>query len=186
MTLPTRPHGALAAIETAPAALLDEPLDYLFAEHWRHRQLCRALADLASAKAARPEELRAFADFLTRELTLHAEDEECDLFELLRARAGAEDDLERIFGILTADHAGDRAMAAALCEGLEAAAAASIAPARQPGLADLIGRFVTHKMRHIALENAIVLPIARLRLTAADLQALASGMKARRADSHGP
>lgn len=180
MTCSAEPPVRLRAIEFAPADLLDDPLAYFFAEHWRHRQFCTQLSELSGARTAPPAQLRALAGFLENDFALHAEDEENDLFRLLRIRCEAADDIERVLGILTADHGADRGLAAALCSGLSKAAAAGVGPLLQPGLSDLIGRFVTHKMRHISLENAIVLPIARLRLTRQDCLSLAAAMKARR------
>lgn len=182
MMHPARQHAFVPDVEAVPSALLDTPLEYFAAENSRRRQLCRALSDLAMANAPPPASLRAVAGIIRSDLALRTEDDERDLFDLLRSRA-EDNELERAFGILSADHAGDRAMAMALCEALEAAA---MAAPRHPGLADLIGRFVSHRMRHVALEQAVVLPIARLRLTAGDLQALAAGLKARRVSSIGP
>ena len=78
-------------IEPLPAGLVHEPLNWLFAEHYRHRQLCRLI--------------------------------------------------ERV------------------------------------GTATILA---LHERRHIALENAVILPIARLRLTPQDLHALSTRMAARR------
>lgn len=167
-------------VEPAPPELMSDPLAYLFAEHWRHRQFCRALEEVATMHAVPPALLRRLADFLRVDMALHVRDEEEGLFPMLRARAEPEDDVLRILGILSADHDADRQLARRLRERFEAAAEAGNGPAAEPDLADLIGRFVAHKRRHIALENAVVLPIARLRLTTADLAALSRTMIARR------
>lgn len=169
------------AVEAAPAELLADPLAYLFAEHWRHRQYCRALEEAAGMRAVPPGLLRRLSDFLGADMAMHVRDEEEDLFPLLRQRAEPDDDIDRVLGILSADHDADRAVARDLRQQLQAAAEAGIGPAARPGLAETIGRFVAHKRRHIALENAVVLPIARLRLTEEDQQAMSRSMTARRA-----
>jgi hemerythrin-like domain-containing protein len=167
-------------VEAIPTELLSDPLSFLFAEHWRHRQFCGLLKRAAGMPAVPPGQLRRMADFLQSDMALHIEDEERDLFRLLRLRAAPEDELEAILTRLAADHRLARAMARGLCDELEAAAKAGVGPAGHSDLADRIARFVAHKMRHIALENAIVLPIARLRLGPADLSELAQAMQARR------
>ena len=169
-------------VEAAPAELLADPLTYIFAEHWRHRQYCNALEEAAAMQAVPPGLLRRLADFLRIDMARHVQDEEEDLFPLLRQRAEPEDDIERLLGILSADHDADRAIVRDLRRQLEAAADAGVGPAARSGLAETIGRFVAHKRRHIALENAVALPIARLRLTKADQKAMSRAMAARRAN----
>jgi hemerythrin-like domain-containing protein len=168
-------------VDALPEDLVRDPLTFLFAEHWRHRQFCRALSEVAGLSAVAPRLLRKLATFLREDMGLHVEDEEQDLFRLLRAHAEPEDDLDRVLGILSADHDTDRALALAIVAGLEQAAQACTGPAAVDGLPDTISRFVTHQMRHLALENAVVLPIARLRLDADACAELASALQARRA-----
>lgn len=176
------PHLLLVhSVEVAPAELLADPLAYLFAEHWRHRQFCRALEDASNMPAVPPGLLRRMVDFLRIDMALHVRDEEEDLFPLLRLRTEPDDDIERILGLLHADHDADRSMGLELRQQLEAAADAGAGPAACPGLTDMIGRFVAHKQRHIALENGIALPLARLRLTQDDQAILSRAMAARRA-----
>jgi iron-sulfur cluster repair protein YtfE (RIC family) len=168
-------------VDAVPAGLLDDPLAYLFAEHWRQRQFCRALEDIAGMPSVAPALLRRMARFLAEDWALHLADEEEDLFHLLRECAASEDEISRVLGVLSADHDGDRLRVRAVRVGLEQAAQAGVGPAAVPGLSDTITLFVSHMMRHIALENAIVLPIARLRLTPLHQARLADAMRARRA-----
>jgi hemerythrin-like domain-containing protein len=169
-------------VDRAPPELLADPLAYLFAEHWRHRQYCRALGEAAALPAGPPALLRRLADFLGADMVLHVRDEEEDLFPLLRQRAEPEDDIGRVLGVLSADHDADRALARDVRTQLMAAAETGAGPASWPGLANKIGRLVTHKLQHIALENAVVLPIARLRFTPEDQQAMSRTMTTRRAE----
>jgi hemerythrin-like domain-containing protein len=168
-------------IEALPEALIRDPLTFLFAEHWRHRQFCRALGDVAELAVAPPRLLRQMAGFLRVDMGLHVEDEEHDLFPLLRAKAEPEDRLDHVLAILSADHDMDRVLSRSIAEGLERAAAAGNGPAADADLAEAIARFAPHQMRHIALENAVVLPIARLRLDVAACADLSAAMQARRA-----
>lgn len=167
-------------IEAIPAALLAEPLNWLFAEHYRHRQLCALIERIGSASLLLHEEIDEALAFLRRDLPIHVIDEEDDLFPLLRRRCSPDDDLGRTLGILSAEHRQDMDASARLIEIMQEA----LRTGRPPG-GDLEAKrrftdFAAQECRHIALENAVVLPIARLRLTAHDLAGLSRRMAARR------
>ena len=167
-------------IEPLPAELVHEPLNWLFAEHYRHRQLCRLIERVGTATVLLREEADEILTFLRREMPLHVIDEEEDLFPLLRRRCLPEDELGALLGALSADHHDDQERASALVTVLEKAVADGIAPGHDRESRCLFTDFAMLERRHIALENAVVLPIARLRLTDADLQALSRRMAARR------
>lgn len=167
-------------IEPVPTSLLAEPLSWLFAEHYRHRQLCALIERIGTASVVLRDEMGEALAFLRHDLPLHVIDEEDDLFPLLRRRCGPEDELGRTLGILSADHRKDMDAAAILTALMEEA----LRTGRPPG-GDLEARrrfvdFANQERRHIALENAIVLPIARLRLTPDDLAGLSRRLAARR------
>lgn len=124
-----------------------------------------------------PARLRLLADALAKDTALHVADEADDLFPRLRKRMEAEDDIARVLGVLTADHDAERAAV----RNLQLAIAAADAGDGPEDLGMLIDQFVTRKRRHIALVNAVLLPIARLRLTIEDQCAMARTMAARRA-----
>ena len=167
-------------IETIPDDLLSVPLDWLFAEHYRHRQLCKLIETLAQSKAFEGGRLAAVVDFLSSDLPLHVLDEEEDLFPLLRRRALPEDDIERILGLLATDHRADQERVSHLLTGLRACLSQGVSPASDDTLRPLLIEFVSLERRHVALENAIVIPIARLRLRPEDLKALSARLAARR------
>lgn len=73
-------------IERAPPALLKEPLEFLFAEHYRHRHMCKVLEYLAAAPGFEAGLIASTDDFIRYDLALHVIDEEEDLFPLLRRR----------------------------------------------------------------------------------------------------
>jgi iron-sulfur cluster repair protein YtfE (RIC family) len=164
----------------SPTPLVD-PIAWLFAEHGKHRELCDALAQVATLPIVTPARLRRLAGALATETALHVADEADDLFPRLRARMEPDDDIARVLGILAADHDAERSAVRELQPALLAAADAGAGPATWPGLAALIGQFVDRRRRHIALANAVLLPIARLRLTLDDQCAMARSMAARRA-----
>jgi iron-sulfur cluster repair protein YtfE (RIC family) len=163
-----------------PAAPVDS-IAWLSAENARHRQLCDTLADVAKLRIASPALLRRLAETLATEMALHVADEADDLFPRLRARMEADDEIVRVLGILTADHDADQSAVRSLQLALSDAADAGVGPAEWPGLAAMIEQFITHERRHIALANAVLLPIARLRLTPDDRDGMARSMAARRA-----
>lgn len=167
-------------IEPMPKEMVREPLEWLFAEHFRHRQWCKLIDALARSGSYDETGLEAAIAFLRHDLPLHILDEEEDLFPLLRRRARPEDDIERILGILSSDHRIDEDRVRHLLRGLTTAYEARNAPGLNPDLRALMLEFAGMERRHVALENAIVLPLARLRLTAEDLMALSGRLAARR------
>lgn len=173
-------------IEPMPHALMHEPLDWLFAEHYRHRQLCALIERVASATLPLRDETAEIIDFLRFELPLHVIDEEEDLFPLLRRRALPEDELDKVLGVLSADHKADIVNAANLRVLLEAALESDTPPGHLPENRRLMLAFASGERRHIALENAVILPIARLRLGADDLRKLSLRLAARRGVVLGP
>jgi len=167
-------------IEPLPAGLVHEPLNWLFAEHYRHRQLCRLIERVGTATILLREEAEEILTFLRHDMALHVIDEEEDLFPLLRRRCLPEDELGPLLGSLSAEHRDDIEQTRALGDLLERALIDGQPPGRDLGTRRLFTDFALHERRHIALENAVILPIARLRLTPRDLHALGTRMAARR------
>ncbi|MEZ5861089.1 MAG: hypothetical protein R3D28_19285 [Geminicoccaceae bacterium] len=92
-----------------------------------------------------------------------------------------------MLGRLAAEHSSGSALAARIGQALDEAAltgrpAGPLDPTRSR-------RVRAQRREHLALENAVVMPLARLRLTAGDLRALSLRMAARRGlliDDPGP
>lgn len=167
-------------IEPASVALLSDPLDFFFAEHFRQRKLCNLIEELALAETLDWTATAEVLGFLRHDMALHVQDEEEDLFPLMRLRCPPEDEIERVLSALTAEHAGDRHLAELLIAGLQKALAEAQPPAAQPGLREVMMDFARNERRHLALENSVVLPLARLRLTQADLVQLSARLQHRR------
>ncbi|MCF8505864.1 MAG: hemerythrin domain-containing protein [Caulobacter sp.] len=156
------------------------PLDFFFAEHFRHRQLCGLIDQLSKTTFFDPGPIAEVVDFLRFEAPIHIIDEEEDLFPLLRRRCLAEDEVEGVLGVLSAEHKADGLLGKVVRTYLERCLETRAAPgATHEGRRDLAA-FATQERRHLALENAVVLPIARQRLTAEDLAGLARRLAARR------
>src|SRR5690606_25217194 len=94
-------------IEEMPRHLLTEPLEWFFAEHFRHRQLCDLIDEVAAANVFDGERITKIVEFLRSDMPLHFIDEEEDLFPLLRRRCLPEDELEVVLGRLSAEHRND-------------------------------------------------------------------------------
>lgn len=155
-----------------PPELLDQPLDFLLAEHQRQKEMCGLLEAVASGQEAGDEATAILLDFLERELPLHRADEEDDLYGLMRRRCQPEDGIEALLDRLS------------MPSGLEAALAATLSR-RQAGapigrLAMQVTLFVTPLRLHFAYSNAILIPLARRRLRRSDLAGLARRMRERR------
>jgi len=179
----TRDHDAvtrLPVIEPMPAGLLREPLNWIFAEHHRQRQLCDALQTLSRTAAFHPALIASVLEYLESDLKMHHIDEEEDLFPLLRRRCLPEDDIEQVLGALSADHIREQDNAALICQGLQQALDSNALPAGDVSFARSLRAYAHDLRQHLAIENAVVLPIARIRLGAADLEGLGQRMAARR------
>lgn len=183
MAEPRRPDAprSAAVIEPLAIELLARPLDFLHGEHYRQRCVLGHLDQLAAtdSDAARRAIAKAVLDFLKQDLPIHIADEEMDLFPRLRAQCAADDNVDALLGILTAEHEADEALAQAVATGLEQLLAG---PRREitGELQAAIRAYVETQRRHLAWENAIILPLAAKRLQPADLRAMARSMAVRR------
>ena len=126
--------------------------------------------------------MQAAIRFLKTEFAPHIRDEEEDLFPLLRRRAEPEDRLEPLLEQLSQEHAADRIDAQEIIEGLGSLMQRTRkVPA---ALARLLQRFAANERHHLTVENAIILPLARLRLTQEDLVSLGHRMAERRGQTY--
>jgi hemerythrin-like domain-containing protein len=166
-----------------PFTLLDEPLDYIFAEHFRQRTVCNLLRHLAERRFATRAEADSLVAYLTHDVALHHADETDDLFPLVRRRAVPEDELGAVLARLGEDHVRCQSMIDGIVAALTARPAADPVRLDKPAR-ELMQAYAAAEHRHLAMENGVVLAIARVRLTPADLRKLSAGMKARRGVGH--
>lgn len=166
---------------TTNLELLKRPLDFIVADHHRLRSLCQILENLAGTQPQGDVPTEAILRCIEHDLPIHVIDEEEDLFPLLRRRASLEDGVERVLGLLSREHVEDDQLAGIIIRGLRGGQGAD-----DPGRGDAdefraaLHSFARRQRRHIAVENAIVIPLAELRLTAKDREGLARRMAARR------
>jgi hypothetical protein len=154
--------------------LSGDALDMVVAAHLEQRELFAGLDALA--RAPDPVVAGALAEALPAAVALHLTDEEEDLFPTLRRRAAPEDGLDATLARLSRDHV---ALGAASVTVVAALGRMTTGPAHAIDLAAL-SAFAAVARRHVLFENAVVLPLARVRLRPADRRALAERMAARR------
>ena len=176
--VPPADRAALVT-ELIPFALLDEPLEYIFAAHARQRAVCASLRKFARQGFAERGEADMVAAFLTQDRVLHQIDEDEELFPAVRRRAAPSDNLGVVLARLSDDHRRSQAtidmIVSVLCKN----------PARETqrlsvAECELLESFATMENRHLAIENSVVLSIARIRLSPGDLKSMSRAMKARR------
>jgi len=156
------------------------PIDCIADHHLVEREVCALLDRLAdpNGKAVSRADLAEVIDFLTTELPLHLTDEAEDLFPRMRARCEPEDEIDRAIDRLQAEHAH---------AGKETEGVLAVLRVLQSGTVEIDGEmrralseFAAHARRHLIFENAIILPIARARLTDQDLADMRLAMTRRR------
>jgi hemerythrin-like domain-containing protein len=175
-----------AQVAETPDDLLIDPIAWFFAEHQRHRQFCDLMQRTAMANGFDENVIGWLLDFVVHELALHVLDEEEDLFPLMRRRCQPEDKLEAILGRLSGEHAKDLTRAAAVRRHLETCLRQRVPISRNNVRRRALEAFAAHERGHLALENAVVLPIARLRLTERDLVDLSNRLAMRRGIARRP
>ena len=169
-------------IEPLPISLLDDPLDYIFADHFRQRCVAAALRRFGETGLASRSEADMTIAFLERDLVLHHQDEDEDLFPAVRRRAAASDNLGPILARLGDDHRQLLPMTETIVEALSTRLKEDPVRLRRPAREVMLA-YSRSEHHHLAIENGIVLVIARKRLGSADLKQISHGMKVRRGAS---
>jgi hemerythrin-like domain-containing protein len=167
--------------DTAPPAfaLLDQPLAYVLAAHLQQRAICAVLRRFATDRVVSRAEADRITAYLTGDLRLHHEDEDVDLYPALRKRALPADGLGITLARLSEEHRQGAAMADLIVEALSARPADDTVHL-DTAATEAMQAYAASELRHLALENGVVLALARIRLTRADLKAISRGMKLRR------
>ena len=158
--------------EPPPASLLHDPIEYLYADHFRQRTLCDVVEILAKSEHVDQDLADAIVTFLTKDFERHIRDEEEDLFPLLKSQVDRESNFSEVLHQLDQQHDEHRSMVHRIIEGLSS-------PAKTISNQDL-QKFADSERQHLTLENAIVLPIAKTRLSKIHLVDLAEKMAQRR------
>lgn len=148
------------------------PLDVLIHEHTLQEAMCNCLERIADSLPDQVDrdQVAGVLPMLEYDLAVHICDEEYGLFPLLEKRALTEDNFSVIRTALSREHAADWSYAEDLVEHLENLQAGRN---RNPDMLGYMLRgFFDTQRRHLAWENAVLMPLARERLTAEDLKEL--------------
>ena len=164
----------------AKPALHANPLDQIADEHLEFRMICNDLEGLAASDHPEQSRMLSVLACLCNTLPLHIADEEQDLFPLLRRRAAPDDEIHGTLALLLAEHDQGEQLIARLVEALRRVLSLGARFAEAEAVDALA--FAAHERRHLIVENAIVLPLARSLLTTNDLKTLRMRMVARRND----
>lgn len=165
-------------LQRSDGNLLDRPLDFILEDHDRVRTLCSLIEYIVNRPGTHPEIIAQVAAFVRAELPLLVADEGEDLLPLMQRRCEPEDEIDRLRTRLDAEH--DTAMYL-LPDALETLDALGGGQAGVPEAnLHLLRNFAEHLRRHLIFENAILIPLARARLTADDVATLRLRMRARR------
>ena len=162
---------------------LPDPIAFILEEHDRQLEVCARLEDLVAAldTDATAGSASSLLEFLTRDLPLHIEDEERDLFPLLASRQDHDRDLPVILDQLVSEHELDRDLVEPIVEDLRHIAnGLALADARR---FCVYARTFTEAMRrHLNWENRVVLPLAERVLSDRDRAELGQSIAERRRD----
>jgi len=168
--------GARPAPKQIDAALC--PIEALYEEHFQQRQMAHDMETLVETRTPRPDLAKRILEGLGGALVHHRVDEDQSLFPRLRKRAKSEDEIAPLLDRLEAEHEQLRQMGENLMPALRCIADGAL-PAPEDRAA--LHSFAQAERSHLIAENALVLPLARLRLTDADKEATLAEMRARRA-----
>jgi hemerythrin-like domain-containing protein len=169
-----RPFASGAHVAPIQAALLDDPVAFLAAEHARQTVLLGHLERVVrdpQARAAK-ELAAALLRWLTHELPVHIADEERSLYPRLAAF-----DTTGVLDRLQDDHRRDQRLVSEVAAGLRRAAEGRVPG---PRFAAAALEFAANHRAHLALEESAVTPLARHRLAPDAVASLAAEMAARR------
>jgi hemerythrin-like domain-containing protein len=157
-------------LEPTSSRLIEDPLTFLAEDHLRQRQICALLTGIANAQQPEFRAMGLALAFLRHEFLLHNADEAAGLFPLMIERCEPEDEIGIIISRVQEDHESAQELAKAVCNALQALMEGERAPSDEE--CACIRLFVAKCQRYLIWENAIILRLARVRLTDADMSEL--------------
>lgn len=172
------PHDRAHGLGPPDASLLDRPLDFIVEGYERIRNMCVLIEYITDRPETHSEIIAQVSSFVRADLPVLIGEEGEDLLPLMQGRCEPEDEIDRLRTRLDAEH--DTAMYL-LPDALETLDALGNGQA-DVSEADLhlLRNFAAHLHRHLIFENAVLIPLARARLTPDDIATLRERMKARR------
>jgi hemerythrin-like domain-containing protein len=185
---PLQEARAKLVFEPAPCVAEDfrAPIDFIAADHARQLAACNVMERLLRNPRHGVEriEVEAIWTYLVHQFPLHIADEEDDLFPLLRGRCPSSDNIDEIFELLCREHETDTRLNRDVTKDLEDLIAGRAFGDPAQFLMNLFA-FSQTQRRHLAWENAVILPRARAYLRAIDHGELGRRMAARRGIDYG-
>ncbi len=172
------PDASARRVRAGDRSGLGNPLDYIAEDHIRERLMCDRIDAIASGEAATPEQAETVRSYLHEAFLDHIGDDCQSLFPLMRQRCTEDDNIEQVIERITSDHVASQALARPVVAvlGRLAEGGACLTDKERNGLT----HFAAHARRHLTVENAILLPLARMRLKSRDLVRLRRDMLRRR------
>ncbi len=178
--MPYRRAGGIRGAGFGPVdpGQITDPLEVILQTHHWQRAICVEIERLVQAPALTQADCQPVLEFLTTAFTDHIADEEEDLFPLMRKRCPPQDEIESTLDAVRLDHRVSRGFLPTIVKALERVQEVNASFTRLEK--QLLSQFVVHERRHLILVNAIVLPLARVRLSEADKRKIHAHMCARR------
>jgi len=161
------------------AVSVSQPLEFLRATTYRQRKVCQVLEDVTDGGASAEDIIEA-CQFLSVELFLHLFDESEDVVPLLRERCKKDDNIEVVLADILKEHALIKSLGLKVSKALMSQVAKDPSRKITRTLRTQATDLLEGLRRLSAIENGIILPIARARFGEADLEALSLSMATRR------
>lgn len=175
-TIPTDHRNTDGQAPTS-AWLLQNPIEFIVEDHFRLRAMCADLDRLAGLSHLPSDTIQKQLEYLRKELPLLLADEDDELLPRLSLRAETEDDLPKLIERLDKDH---RSIDALLGKVVEALEGVTVGGTVTSDLAQNMRALADVTKRHLILENAVLIPLARIRLTQMDLDDMRGAMLKKR------
>lgn len=149
------------------------PITRMSRDHDMMREVCNVLEAIADGLPDNVDKAasRRAAEYLRNDLPMHFRDEQHCLFPLLAKRAGEDANLTEVLRLLEQEHESDEIFATEVLELLDTINAGE--PPKNPNMAGYMLRgFFELQRRHLAWEEAVVIPRAHACLTDEDIRTL--------------
>lgn len=178
MTTPPDDDDRGSGFAATDVGLLATPLDSIAEDHERVRNMCALIEYIADHPETHPEIVAQVSSFVRSELPALIADESQDLLPLMQRRCQPEDEIDRLRTRLDAEHDTAMYLLPDALKTLDALQAGQVELSEAS--LHLLRNFAAHLHRHLIFENAILIPLARARLTPDDLKTLRARMTMRR------
>jgi hemerythrin-like domain-containing protein len=159
-----------------------DPLGYIERAHEEQLRICDLLEDIADSLPLQVDRLKCYlaASRLKKTIRVHQQDEERGLFPVMRRHPELQAVLLGSLDRLESEHIEDESLACDIIDSLDVLARGEPIPSVD-GLSFMLRAFFDSHRRHIAFEMEALLPQARAKLSAGELEEIERVMLANRA-----